>query len=61
MSNHISDEQRAVISEAIRRLGVTEAAKRLGISNEALLRVAGGYGSQPSTEAFAVSRLERLA
>jgi hypothetical protein len=60
MSNHITDEQRAQIGDAIRRLGVSEAAKRLGISNEALLRLAGGFGSQAGTEALAVQRLERL-
>ncbi len=61
MSDYISDDQRAKIGEAIRRLGVTEAAKRLGISNEALLRVAGDFGSQAGTEALAVQRIERLA
>ncbi len=60
MSNHISPEQRSAIGEAIRRLGVSEAARRLGISNEALLRLAGDFGSQAGTEALAVQRLERL-
>ena len=60
MSDQITDDQRATIAEAIRRLGVIEAARRLGISNEATLRLAHAYGSQPGTEALAVSRLGRL-
>ncbi len=56
----ISAEQRAVVSSAIHRLGVTEAAKRLGISNESILRLAGGYGSQAGTEALVAQRLDRL-
>jgi hypothetical protein len=61
MSDHITDEQRASIEEAIRRLGVSEAAKRLGLSSEAVLRVAHGHGSQAGTEALAAARLGRLA
>lgn len=60
MSDHITDEQRAVLATAIRRLGVIEAAKRLGLSNEAVLRVAGDFGSQAGTEALLVQRLDRL-
>ncbi len=56
----ISKEQRAIIAEALDRLGVSEAAKRLGISNESVLRLAGGWGSQSGTEALAVQRLDRL-
>lgn len=57
---YITPEQRQIIADAARRLGVGEAAKRLGISSEALLRVAHDHGSQPGTEALAASRLGRL-
>jgi len=58
---HITSEQRAAVVEAIHRLGVSEAAKRLGLSNESVLRLAIGAGSQSGTEALAASRIERLA
>lgn len=58
---HMTAEQRGEIANAIRRLGVSEAAKRLGISNEAILRLAGDFGSQAGTEALAVQRIARLA
>lgn len=59
-SEYISEAQRAAIAEAIRRLGVGEVAKRLGISNEAILRLAGDFGSQAGTEALVASRMDRL-
>ena len=57
---YISAEQREMVAAAIRRLGIADVAKRLGLSNEAVLRLAGNFGSQAGTEALAVQRLERL-
>jgi hypothetical protein len=60
VESHISKEQREVLVEAIRRLGVTEVAKRLGLSGEATCRVAGDFGCNAGTECQAAQRLERL-
>ena len=57
---YISKEQREAVADALRNLGVGEVAKRLGLSNEAVLRIAGGFGSQAGTEALAASRIGRL-
>ena len=57
----ITAEQRAVVASAIHRLGVSEAGRRLGLSNESVMRVAHGYGSQAGTEALTAQRLGRLS
>lgn len=59
-SETMSQEQRAILGERMRALGVAEVAKRLGLSNEAVLRLAVGVTSQAGTEALAVARLGRL-
>jgi transposase-like protein len=59
-NEHITQEQRAAIGEAVRRLGVSEVARRLGLANESVLRVVADAGSQAGTEALAVARLDRL-
>lgn len=60
-STAMTQEQRAQVVDALQRLGVPEVAKRLGLSNESVLRLAVGVGSQVGTEALAVARLGRLA
>ena len=53
-------EHRAKIAAAIKVLGAAEVARRLGLSAEAVLRLAGDFGSQAGTEALAMQRLDSL-
>jgi hypothetical protein len=52
--------QRAVIAAAIGKYGVSETARRLGLSAEAVLRLAGDFGSHQGTELLAINRLGAL-
>ena len=56
----MTKKQREQIANAIHTLGATEVARRLGLSTEAVLRLAGDFGTQAGTEALAVQRLGRL-
>lgn len=56
----ISQEQRATLAAAIKRLGISEVSRRLGLSHESVLRLAADAGSQAGTAALAVQRLGRL-
>jgi hypothetical protein len=56
----MNDRQRAKIAEAIRSYGASEVARRLGLSTEAVLRLAGDFGSHEGTELLAIKRLGAL-
>jgi hypothetical protein len=53
-------EHRARICAAIKVRGASEVARRLGLSTEAVLRLAGDFGSHEGTEVLALQRLSAL-